>query len=64
MKSNLLYLAMFMLILCLPFRGNAESFHWLWSENIWVPMALICISLICIGFYLYKKERINKTNVK
>jgi len=63
MKSNLLYLAMFLLILCVPFRGNEEGIHWLWADTLWIPAFLILVSLMCIGFYLYKKERIKKSNV-
>ena len=57
MKSNLLYFAMFLLILCVPFRGNEEGVRWLWADISWIPLTLIFISLMCIGFYLYKKER-------
>lgn len=60
MKSNLLYLALFMQILCLPFIGNEEGTCWLWTDCIWVPTSLIFISLICIGSFLYKKERLDK----
>ncbi|HCR55081.1 MAG TPA: hypothetical protein DIW27_11740 [Cytophagales bacterium] len=63
MKSNLLYFAMLLLVLCLPFRGNEEGVRWLWTDIIWIPMSLIFISLVCIGFYMYKKESMNKTNV-
>lgn len=63
MKSNLLYLAMFLLILCVPFRGDEEGVQWLWADITWIPMSLIFISLMLIGVYLYKKERINKTNL-
>ena len=62
MKNNLLYFAMFLLVLCLPFRGNEESVRWLWTDIIWIPITLIFIALMCIGFYLYKKGRVNKTN--
>jgi hypothetical protein len=63
MKSNLLYIAMFLLVLCLPFRGNEEEVRWLWEDIIWIPISLIFASLICIGNYLYKKERLNKNTV-
>lgn len=63
MKSNLLYFAMFLLILCLPFTGNEEGVRWLWAGITWIPTSLTFFSLMCIGFYLYKKERIKKTNV-
>jgi uncharacterized membrane protein len=59
MKSNLLYFAMFLLVLCIPFRGNEEQVHWLWADKTWIPLTLIIISLLCIGFYVYKKERLN-----
>lgn len=58
MKSYLLYIAMFMIILCLPLRGNENGIRWLWTDILWAPMTLLFISLMCIGFYLYKKERI------
>ena len=63
MKSNLLYFAMFLLILSVPFRGNEEGVRWLWADITWIPTSLILISLMCIGFYLYKKERLDQTNV-
>lgn len=62
MKNNLLYFAMFLLILCLPFRGNEEEVRWLWTDNTWIPITLIFISLMFIGFYLYKINRDNKEN--
>lgn len=64
MKSNLLYFAMFLLILCVPFSGNEEGVRWLWADIIWVPTSLILISLMLIGYYLYKKERIHETNIE
>ena len=64
MKSNLLYAAMFLLILCVPFRGNEEGVRWLWTNTIWIPISLICVSLICIGYYLYQKESADKTNLR
>lgn len=63
MKSYLLYLSMFLLILCLPFSGNENEVRWLWVDLPWVPLTLIFISLTCIGLYLYKKEKIHKLNV-
>lgn len=62
MKNSLLYFAMFLLILCLPFRGNEEEVRWLWTDITWIPQTLIFISLMCIGFYLYKINRDNKEN--
>ena len=61
MKNNLLYFAMFLLILCLPFRGNEDGIRWLWADNTWIPLTSIFISLMCIGFYLY---RINSATKK
>jgi hypothetical protein len=63
MKSYLLYIAMFLLILCLPFSGNGNEVQWLWADLPWVPLTFVFISLMCIGFYLYKKGRVNKINV-
>ncbi len=60
MKSNLLYFVMFLLILCIPFRGNEKEIHWLWEDITWVPTSLIFISLMLIGFYLYKKKKKKK----
>jgi hypothetical protein len=54
---------MFLLILCLPFRGNEEGVSWLWADITLIPLTLMFISLMCIGFYLYeqrRKERINE----
>lgn len=55
MKNYLLYLAMILLILCLPFRGNEEGVRWLWADITLIPLTLMFISLMCIGFYLYEK---------
>ncbi len=63
MKNKFLYFAMFLLILCVPFRGNEEGLRWLWAETTWIPTTLIFISLFCVGFNLYEqrgKERINE----
>lgn len=60
MKNYLLYIAMFLLIMCLPFRGNGNEVRWLWIDIPWVPMTLVFTSLMCIAFYLYKMERIDK----
>ena len=57
MNNKFLYFAMFLLILCLPFRGNEEGIRWLWAETTWIPTSLIFISLICIGYYLYEQRR-------
>ena len=53
---------MFLLILCVPFRGNEEEISWLWADIIWIPISLIFVSLACIGFYIYKKERVSNLN--
>jgi hypothetical protein len=60
MKTYLLYVAMFLIILCLPFSGSGNEVRWLWIDIPWIPMTLIFISLMCIGFYLYNIERIDK----
>ena len=63
MKNKFLYFAMFLLILCLPFMGNEEGVRWLWADITLIPLTLMFISLMCIGFYLYeqrRKERINE----
>jgi hypothetical protein len=57
MKNYLLYFAMFLLILCLPFRGNEKGVRWLWADITPIPLTLMCISLMCIGFYLFEKEK-------
>ncbi|CAN0589395.1 unnamed protein product [Ectocarpus sp. 12 AP-2014] len=64
MKNHLLYFAMFLLVLCLPFRGNEGGVRWLWADITWIPASLIFISLIWIGFYLYKIERTKKSMKK
>ena len=58
MKSYLLYFAMFLIILCLPFSGNENQVSWLWTNLLWVPLTLMFISLMCIGVYLYKEEKL------
>gem|GEM_PF-6123216 len=60
MKSYLLYIAMFLIVLCLPFYGNENEIRWLWADLPWIPLIMIYISLMCIGFYLYKEERNSK----
>ena len=63
MKNKLLYFAMFLLILCLPLRGNEEGVRWLWADITLIPLTLMFISLMFIGLYLYeqrRKERINE----
>lgn len=59
MKNKLLYFAMFLLILCLPFRGNGEEVRWLWADITLIPLTSMFISLMCIGIYLYQ-QRINE----
>ena len=56
MKSYLLYFAMFLLILCLPFRGNEHEVRWIWANYTWVPLILIGASLMCIAGYLLKNK--------
>ena len=63
MKNNLLYIAMFQMILCLPFRGNENEVRWLWADMLWMPLMLIFSSLMCVGLYLIRKERNIRTNV-
>ena len=63
MKRKLLYFAMILLILCLPFRGNEAAVRWLWENLIWIPVFLVFISLTCIGIYLFKTEKISKEKV-
>jgi len=60
MKNYLLYIAIFLILVCLSFTGNTNEVRWLWEDSPWVPITLMFISLMCIGFYLYKVERINK----
>lgn len=60
MKSNLLYIAMFLIILCMPLRGNEHEIIWLWADLLWVPLVLLLISLMCIAFYIYTKRIDNK----
>ncbi len=62
MKSYLLYFAMFLLVLCIPFKGTENEVRWLWADMTWVPTSFIFISLMCIGFYLFEKERMNRKN--
>jgi hypothetical protein len=63
MKKKLLYLAMFLLVLCLPFRGNGEEIYWVWTNTTWIPISLIFASLLSIGFHLYREERTSKSKV-
>jgi hypothetical protein len=60
MKNYLLYIAMFLMVLCLPIRGNENEVQWMWADLPWIPVTLMFISLMCIGVYLYKLERVNK----
>ncbi len=61
MKNYVLYIAMFLIILCLPIRGNKNEVRWLWADLQAVPLTLLLISLFCMGFYLYNRERNKKT---
>ncbi len=63
MKNNLLYIAMFLMMLCLLFRGNENEVRWIWADMFWIPLVFIFSSLVCVGLYLFKKEWITKTNV-
>lgn len=58
MKSNLLYYAMFLIILCIPFKGDEHEIRWLWADLPWIPLTLVFAALMCIALYLYKKESI------
>ena len=60
MKNNLLYFAMFLIILCIPFIGNENEVRWLWEDLSWIPLTLILASLISLALYVYKKELIKK----
>lgn len=60
MKSNLLYVAMFLLILCMPIRGNEEGVRWLWADLLWVPLGLVIAALLCIAVYVFRKEQERK----
>jgi len=62
MKNKLLYFAMFLLIICLLFRGNEEGVRWLWADITLIPLTLMFISLMCIGFYLYEQRRNERIN--
>lgn len=62
MKNKFLYFAMFLLILCLPFRGNEEGVRWLWADITLIPLTLMFISLMCIGLYLYEQRRNERIN--
>lgn len=53
MKSYLLYLAMILLVLCMPFRGSENEIHWLWADRPWAPLSLISMALVSIAIYLY-----------
>jgi uncharacterized membrane protein YhdT len=59
MKKSLLYIALFLIAACLPVRGNENEVRWLWMDHIWVPIIFLFLSLICIGIYLYRLERLN-----
>lgn len=60
MKSNLLYIAMFLMVLCLPFRGNENEVRWLWADLPVIPLVLMLNSLVCIAIYLYQKRSIER----
>jgi len=53
---------MFLLIICLPFRGDEEGVRWLWADITLIPLTLMFISLMCIGFYLYEQRRNERIN--
>uniref|UniRef100_UPI00404A2D93 hypothetical protein n=1 Tax=Flavobacterium sp. TaxID=239 RepID=UPI00404A2D93 len=56
MKSNLLYFAMFLMILCIPFRGNENEVSWLWADMPYFPLMFLITALLCIAFYVFKKR--------
>ena len=64
MKNYLLYSAMFLLVLCLPFSGNEKEVRWLWEDLQWPPIVMMFMALLFIGIYLFRQERYNKTNVR
>ncbi len=53
---------MLLMIISLPFRGNENEVSWLWAEMPWIPLVFILSSLMCIGLYVFKKEKMNKKN--
>lgn len=59
MKSNLLYVAMVLIVLCIPFYGNENEVRWLWTNLPQVPLIFVCIALLCLAVYIYRKEAIN-----
>jgi len=56
MKSNLLYLAMFLIVMCMPFRGSGSEIRWIWDGLLWVPLVSLLSALVCIALYLHKGE--------
>lgn len=56
MKSGFLYLAMFLLILCLPIYFDGSEVYWLWADLPWVPFSLVLLALACLGIALFNIE--------
>jgi hypothetical protein len=60
MKSTLLYVAMFFMVLCIPFYGNENEIRWIWEDMIWLPMIFMMTALISVGIYVFKLESLKK----
>ena len=58
MKSKLLYLAVFLVLLSSSFTFNEFGIKWMWTDHIQVPTILLSTSIVLIGlsFFTERKE--------
>ena len=64
MKSNLLYLALFFLLLCFSAKSDGNDIIWLWNEVPYVPVILVGMAILCIVLHLFLRGLKNvKTKV-
>lgn len=56
MKSKLLYIASFLVLVSLSFTFDESHITWIWNYHIQVPIILLSISAILVVTHLYQKK--------
>ena len=62
MKSNLLYLALFFLLLFFSAKSDGNDIIWLWNEVPYIPVILVGMAILCIVLHLFLRGLKNAKN--